>query len=349
MVSCPRVLLVAATVLVFTLTPSTRASEGTLVVEELYSPAVAVNTVGVDPTRRVFVYLPPGYADTTRSYPTLYWIPGWETPASQEYIPYLNAAITSGRIPPVMVVHLDVREGLLMLNSSVFGRWAEFLTEELVPYIDGKYRTVAHARGRALMGHSTGGYAALLLPLKYPGVWAAVGLNDASVWAGCSVTLPFDMPTDFSEYGDRRGYVQAWTQIAIVISPNPQSLRLFDTPRTEAGSSEIKTAWDDYCLWNVDAARSFYSPLASLSEIAIVIPTSVVSTNRIYNVLLTRTLDEVGIDYTALHMPGTHGGDRPNRFITLAEHILPSLRQGHPTPRGARIQTWAGIKQARSR
>ena len=78
-------------------------------------------------------------------------------------------------------------------------------------------------------------------------------------------------------------------------------------------------------------------------------PSSVVSTNRIYNVLLTRALDEVGIDYTALHMPGTHGGDRPNRFITLAEHILPSLRQGHPTPRGARLQTRAGIKQARSR
>ncbi|MEO2006623.1 MAG: hypothetical protein ABGY41_21290 [Candidatus Poribacteria bacterium] len=69
-------LLVAATAVLFPLTPSTRASEGTLVVEELYSPAVAINTVGVIPTRRVFVYLPPGHADTTRSYPTLYWIPG---------------------------------------------------------------------------------------------------------------------------------------------------------------------------------------------------------------------------------------------------------------------------------
>ena len=107
MISCPRVLLAAPAVLVFTLTPSTRASEGTLVVEDLYSPAVAINTVGVDPTRRVFVYLPPGYADTTRPYPTLYWIPGWKTPASQEYIPHPNAAIASGRIPPVIVVHLD--------------------------------------------------------------------------------------------------------------------------------------------------------------------------------------------------------------------------------------------------
>lgn len=343
---CSRAFRVVTMGLLIAVATLTYATEGTLVIEEFDSPAVATNRVGISSLRRVFVYLPPGYANTIRSYPTLYWIPGWQTPASQEYIPHLNAAIASRRIPPAIVVHLDVSEGVIMMNSTVFGHWADFLTEELVPYIDGKYRTVAHERGRALMGHSSGGYAALLLPLKYPGVWNAVGLNDASVWAGCPAAAPYNMPTDFGEYDALPSFVQAWTQMAIAMTPNPRSARLFDTPAMDSGSGETRAVWDTYCLWNVETARSLYDPLSNLSMIAIVIPSAVVNTNRIYNVLLTRALDEVGIDYTALDMPGTHGGDRPNRFIALAERVLPALRQGNLAATESRVDTWARIKRA---
>ncbi|MBT3268940.1 hypothetical protein HN371_17445 [Candidatus Poribacteria bacterium] len=323
------------------------AAEGTVVIEKLDSPAVARNWVDITSVRRVFVYLPPGYAGTTRSYPTLYWIPGWQTPASREYIPYLNAAISSGRIPPTIVVHLDVSEGVIMMNSTVFGGWADFLTQELVPYIDAEYRTVAHERGRALMGHSSGGYAAMLLPLRYPGIWGAIGLNDASLWAGCTTAVPYDLPEYFSQYGDLRGYTQAWTQIAIAMTPNPQSPRLFDTPVTGADYTQIKVTWDAHCLWRPTTAESQADALSRLSKIAIVIPTTLVSTNRMYSLLFTRALDEIGIEYAALEMPGSHGGDRPNRFIALAEEILPTLRQGHPTAARSHLDTWARIKASR--
>ena len=339
---------IAATVgLLITAASFTSADEGAVIMEEIDSRAVATNRVGITSIRRVAVYLPAGYDSSERSYPTLYWIPGWQTPASREYIPQLDAAIASKRIPPTIVVHVDVREGIIMMNSRVFGSWADFLTQELVPFIDGKYRTVADPRGRAIMGHSSGGYAALLLPLRYPGIWGAVGLNDASVWAGCTAALPGRMPQHFSDYHSVPSYVQAWTQMAIAISPNDQSPRLFDTPMTVYTYAETKALWDSYCLWRPETASANTERLAELSKIAVVIPTKVVGTNRIYNQLLTRALDKVDVDYVALEMPGTHGGDRSNRFMALAEEILPSLRQGYPTAVGSRLETWAAIKRAR--
>ena len=61
-----------------------RARAGTVELHDIKSAAVAGNLMGITPTRRVLVYLPDGYATTRRSYPVLYWIPGWETPASRE-------------------------------------------------------------------------------------------------------------------------------------------------------------------------------------------------------------------------------------------------------------------------
>ncbi|MAF10340.1 hypothetical protein CMK11_07805 [Candidatus Poribacteria bacterium] len=344
---CTRASVTVALGLSITCATVAGADEGTVVIEKLDSPAVATNRVDITSVRRVFVYLPPGYADTTRSYPTLYWSPGWQTPASREYIPYLNAAISSGRIPPTIVGHLDVSEGVIMMNSDVFGAWEDFLTQELVPYIDGEYRTVAHERGRALMGHSSGGYAAILLPLRYPGIWGAVGLNDASLWAGCTAALPYDMPNYFGQYDGLRSYTRAWTQIAIAMTPNPQSPRLFDTPATADDYTQAKATWDAHCLWRPATARAQVEALSRLSKIAIVIPTDLVNTNRMYGLLFTRALDDIGIEYAALEMPGTHGGDRPSRFIALAEEILPTLRQGHPTAARSRLDTWASIRTSR--
>ena len=162
------------------------AAASSTYVHRIESEAVAGNRAGITSTRRLLVYTPEGYDESRRVYPVIYWIPGWQTPASSEYVGALDKAISSGHIPPVITVTIDVREGVLMLNSVVFGNWADFLVNEVVPFIDGEYRTIKAPEGRSLMGHSTGGYGALLLPLLYPGVWSTVGLNDASVWGVCN-------------------------------------------------------------------------------------------------------------------------------------------------------------------
>ena len=48
------------------------------------------------------------------------------------------------------------------------------ITTELIPHIDGRYRTIARREGRAIEGFSMGGYGAIMLAAKHPEMFCAV-------------------------------------------------------------------------------------------------------------------------------------------------------------------------------
>jgi S-formylglutathione hydrolase FrmB len=54
-------------------------------------------------------------------------------------------------------------------------RYETYVAKELVGFVDGRYRTLAEKRGRAIMGLSMGGHGALYLALRNPGIWGAAG------------------------------------------------------------------------------------------------------------------------------------------------------------------------------
>jgi S-formylglutathione hydrolase FrmB len=59
-------------------------------------------------------------------------------------------------------------------NSPTTGNWETYITEDLIGYIDGHYRTIANRESRGLAGHSMGGYGTLRIAMKYPEVYAAI-------------------------------------------------------------------------------------------------------------------------------------------------------------------------------
>ncbi len=59
-------------------------------------------------------------------------------------------------------------KGAFYLNSSYTGNYSDFIFDELIDYIDRKYRTRPDREHRALMGGSMGGYGTLYGCLKYP-------------------------------------------------------------------------------------------------------------------------------------------------------------------------------------
>jgi pimeloyl-ACP methyl ester carboxylesterase len=311
---------------------------------DIESAAVAGNQMGITPLRRLQIYLPEGYSTTRRSYPVLYWIPGWETPANREYVGGLDSAISKGWMPPAIVVFVDVREGLVLLNSPVFGQWEDFVVDELVPFVDAEYRTIPQPDGRAIMGHSTGGYGAVMLALRHPGVWSAVGLNEASVWAGCSLPLG-TLPTEFGEYASLSGYVRAWLQVAIAIAYDPSSPLLFRMPSTDPDGALTDATWAPYCMLNSATVQTHADTLQELAAFEVVVANHG-STNRAENHTMWRAMQEAGASGSLMEMPGTHGGGRATRFINLARRILPELHTGYPDAR-ARTAAWADLKAAR--
>jgi enterochelin esterase-like enzyme len=89
----------------------------------------------------------------------------------------LDALIAAGTIREMIMVMPDAYNRYLgshYANSVLTGRWADFMSQELVTYIDGAYRTLPTPASRGLTGHSMGGRGTLYLAMQYPGVYSAI-------------------------------------------------------------------------------------------------------------------------------------------------------------------------------
>jgi enterochelin esterase family protein len=76
----------------------------------------------------------------------------------------------SEKIASMIVVMVDCRTklgGSQYVNSAATGRYEDYLVEELVPWVDAHYRTVAERSHRIVMGKSSGGYGATVLAMRH--------------------------------------------------------------------------------------------------------------------------------------------------------------------------------------
>ncbi|HEX8359732.1 MAG TPA: alpha/beta hydrolase, partial [Longimicrobium sp.] len=156
---------------------------GELLRDTVDAPSLAGNRLG-DPARReALVYLPPGYATSSRRYPVLYVLHGFDA-TLQAFetgrLPVrtiMDSLIAAGRARPMIVVVPNARNaygGAFYTNSPVAGNWEDFVVRELVAHVDRRYRTRPRAASRGIDGHSMGGYGALRLAARHPDVFGAV-------------------------------------------------------------------------------------------------------------------------------------------------------------------------------
>jgi S-formylglutathione hydrolase FrmB len=153
------------------------------------SQALTGNPLG-DPTQRpVYVYTPPGYDATGRRYPSIYVIQGltgqldmWRNrKAFQPNVLELVDSLFAGQTtPPAIVVFVDAWTSLggsQFLDSPGTGRYHTYLCDEVVPFVDGRYRTLADAAHRAISGKSSGGYGAMVTPMLRPDLFGALATH----------------------------------------------------------------------------------------------------------------------------------------------------------------------------
>jgi S-formylglutathione hydrolase FrmB len=78
---------------------------------------------------------------------------------------------------PAIVVFPDCFTALggnQYVNSTAVGRYADYLTRELIPFVDSEFRTLASRDHRGCFGKSSGGYGAIVHAMKYPAYWSAI-------------------------------------------------------------------------------------------------------------------------------------------------------------------------------
>jgi len=152
---------------------------GTVVQAKVHGAALEGNLLGDSAERNVTIYLPPGYATSSKRYPVVYLLHGYmSSNADWGNVPeILNRLIGAGKIRGMIVVMPDASNkflGSFYTNSATTGKWEDFVTRDLVKYVDEKYRTVARASGRGIAGHSMGGYGSLKLGMKHPEIFGAI-------------------------------------------------------------------------------------------------------------------------------------------------------------------------------
>lgn len=124
------------------------------------------------------IYLPPGYeADSSVRFPVVYFLHGsiGNESRSIQLSTCLHKAILAGKAPPMIMVFANGGSNSNYIDSIDGTVLAETLIiQELIPHIDGAYRTIGQRSGRAIQGFSMGGGGALRIAAKFPDLFSSV-------------------------------------------------------------------------------------------------------------------------------------------------------------------------------
>ena len=152
--------------------------------------------------RRIWIYLPPGYATSGKKYPVLYMQDGQNlfdnaTSYAGEWgvDEYLDSIYKSGK-KEVIVVGID--NGPKRMSEynpwkfENFGKgegdkYVDFLVKTLKPFIDTHYRTLRNKTNTYVAGSSMGGLISLYAVLRYPKVFGGAGIFSPAFWTASGI------------------------------------------------------------------------------------------------------------------------------------------------------------------
>jgi S-formylglutathione hydrolase FrmB len=241
------------------------STPGKLVDCKVASPALKGNLLGDPEEQAVSIYLPPGYeASPTRRFPTVYLLHGF-TGTIEQWTVNGYQGMNLRRMMDRLVGTAAIREMIVVVpngnnryhgsfytNSAVTGNWEDFIYRDLVSYVDRNYRTIAKSESRGIVGHSMGGFGAILLGMKHPEVFCAIyALSPAclslesdlgpgnSAWSKALRVKSGDEikgdPRTLDEF-----YVRVFVALSAAFSPNPRHEPLYvDFPFQEQNGQLI--------------------------------------------------------------------------------------------------------------
>ena len=170
---------------------STAAKNVTILKEKFYIPQLYRE-------RKIWIYLPPDYHTTDKSYPVLYMHDGQNLfDASSSFSgewgvdESLNSLFDEGQ-KGVIVIGIEngreyrVDEYTAWQNTKYGGgegdKYVNFIVETLKPYVDANYRTLTNRQHTGIMGSSLGGLISFYAALKHQNVFSKAGVFSPSFW-----------------------------------------------------------------------------------------------------------------------------------------------------------------------
>ena len=166
--------------LVVSLTLSASAQELELQTVELHSAAI-------DRPTKYNILLPRDYHDSTARYPVLYLLHG----LTQNYTAWglsNGAPFYAGLYDDLIIVMPDAGNSWYTNweenPEGARNDWADHIVEDVINHVDWNFRTIARREGRAITGLSMGGYGAIMLGLRNPDLFIAIGTTSGALEYG---------------------------------------------------------------------------------------------------------------------------------------------------------------------
>ncbi len=163
------------------------------------------NPLGDPYIRDLIVYLPPGYEEHDTRYPSVYCLSGFtgrgkmmlnDSAFTPNLAERMDRLIDAGNVRPMILVMPDCFTyygGSQYINSTATGNYENYLTQEIVPFVDENFRTLSHRDSRAVMGKSSGGYGSLIMGMRHADQFGLV----------CSISgdayFEYCLPMDFAK------------------------------------------------------------------------------------------------------------------------------------------------------
>src|SRR5208282_5208298 len=181
------------------------------------SQALKSNLLGDPSARVVDVYVPAGHDG--QGLPLLVDLVGFTGSGLshtnwvgfRENLPErLDRLIGEQRLSPVVVAFPDCFTrlgGNQYVNSAAMGRWSDFLIDEMLPSVEGRFGCGGAGR-RGVFGKSSGGYGAIVHALDHPDVWSAAACHSGDM-AFELCYLP-DMPDTLRALARAEGSIETW-------------------------------------------------------------------------------------------------------------------------------------------
>jgi S-formylglutathione hydrolase FrmB len=149
---------------------------------KIHGTALEGNLEGDAVDRDVFVFLPPSYAkEKSRRYPVVYALHGYSIGAEQWsheiHVPQtIEGAFAQGAKEMIVVLpdSKTLHNGSMYSSSVTTGDFENFISHDVVAYIDAHYRTIPNRMSRGLVGHSMGGYGATRIGMKHSDVFGSL-------------------------------------------------------------------------------------------------------------------------------------------------------------------------------
>src|SRR6202521_1974213 len=172
---------------------------GSVVTFELTSKVLADNPLGDPHVRKLAVWLPASYDQGEthgrgKRLPVLFDLVGYTGSglshinwrAFEENVPERAARLVHERkMGPVIFIFPDCFTALggnQYVNSSAIGNYADYLTREIIPFVDREFRSLPSREHRGCFGKSSGGYGSIIHAMKYAKYWGAVANHSGDAY-----------------------------------------------------------------------------------------------------------------------------------------------------------------------